>query len=138
VSHDFTFAIEYDYSDSDQGITLPVTLRFGEERVELPAKVDTGAQFSIFRREYGEMLGIDIEAGLRVEIGTVTGSFITYGHELSLSLLGYEFDAVVYFAEQHNFPRDVLGRHGLIERFLLCIVDYEGKLYLSEYNVREN
>lgn len=134
MPYDFRFETEHEYGDNDLGITVPVTLRFGGEHVDLPAKIDTGSKFCIFQREYGEILGIDIENGSRQEISTAAGTFTAYGHDLSFALLGYEFDGVIYFAEPYNFNRDVLGRHGLIEKLKLCIVDYERKLYLSMYS----
>lgn len=95
------------------------------------AKVDTGATYCIFQRLYGEHLGLDIERGHQQLIGTPTGSFVAYGHEVSLSVLEFEFDAVVYFAADDSFNRDVLGRHGWLSRVQLGIVDYKGKLYLD-------
>jgi hypothetical protein len=46
----------------------------------------------------------------------------------------YEFDAMVYFAENELFNRNVLGRRGAIENLQIGIIDYEGKLYLKRYD----
>jgi len=56
------------------------------------------------------------------------------GHSVTLSVLGYDFDCVVYFAESQSYNRDVLGRQGWIDRIRVGLVDYDGKLYLSDYN----
>jgi hypothetical protein len=40
----------------------------------------------------------------------------------------------VYFAADAAFSRNVLGRQGWIDRIRLGLVDYEGKLYLSDYS----
>lgn len=58
-----TFGVEYTYDTTLKGITIPVTLTLGDAVIDLFAKVDTGADFCIFKREHGEALGIDIEAG---------------------------------------------------------------------------
>lgn len=134
MPYDFTFETEHEYGESALGITVYVTLRFGDDSFEFPAKIDTGAESCIFRREYGEMLGIDVESGQREDFSTATGSFVAFGHDLSFSILGYDFDGVIYFARDYKFPRDVLGRRSLLERISLCIVDYERKLYLSRYD----
>jgi len=84
-----------------------------------------------FQRLYGEGLGLDIESGHRQQIGTATGVFTAYGHSVSLSVLSFEFDAMVYFAAEDSFKRDVLGRHGWMNRMTLGILDYEGELYLD-------
>jgi hypothetical protein len=138
VPHDFSFEIEHRYAEHDLGITVPVTLRSGEDSFDLSAKVDTGSAFCIFRRDFGEILGINIESGLRQDIRTAAGSFVAYGHTLSFSVLGYDFDGVVYFASDYNFRHDVLGRQSLLEQIKLCIVDYERKLYLSRYEQVES
>jgi hypothetical protein len=40
---------------------------------------------------------------------------------------------LVYFAEDENFSRNVLGRHGWLELVTIGLIDYDGKLYLSRY-----
>ena len=134
MPHSLSFNVKYDYNKTDDGITVPVVLGYSSIRVRVLAKLDTGASFCIFPREYGEELGIDIETGDKKEIATAIGPFITYGHELTLSALGYDVDSTVYFSSDFNFPRSVLGRHGWIERFRLGIVDYDGQLYVSHYD----
>lgn len=121
----------HSYDPGKAGITVPITLRTGAAAVALNAKVDTGATYCIFQRLYGEHLGLDIERGHQQLIGTPTGSFAAYGHNVGLSVLEFEFDAVVYFAADDSFSRDVLGRQGWLSRVQLGIVDYEGKLYLD-------
>jgi len=41
------------------------------------------------------------------------------------------FDATIYFAANEAFKRNVLGRRGFLDRVLLGLNDYEGKMYLS-------
>ena len=45
-----------------------------------------------------------------------------------------DFECVVYFAESQSYTRDVLGRQGWLDRIRFGLVDYDGKLYLSDYN----
>lgn len=70
-------------------------------------------------------LGFSIESGLLQPISTVTGRFITYGHQITLSVAGFEFDSMIYFAVDPSVTRNVLGRHGWLDRVVLGIVDYE-------------
>jgi hypothetical protein len=86
----------HNYDPAKSGITVPVTLRAGGASVALNAKIDTGATYCIFQRLYGEPLGLDIERGHHQLISTPTGSFAAYVHTAGLSVLGFEFDAVVY------------------------------------------
>jgi hypothetical protein len=129
-----SFGASYNYDTRQLGITVPVSLSYGVARVELHAKVDSGASACIFARGHGELLGLTIENGAPEYFSTATGRFKAYGHSVTLSVLGYDFDCAVYFAENQSYNRDVLGRQGWINRIRLGLVDYDGKLYLSDYN----
>jgi hypothetical protein len=138
VSFQLTFDYRLDYDAGQAGITLPVTLRLSQKVVGCEAKVDTGSTFSIFARQIGEDLGLGIESGIKRLVGTVTGTFEVYLHEVTLSLPGLEpgieLDALVGFAADEAFQRNVLGRRGFLEQTVLGLVDYEGRLYLRRYN----
>ncbi|MEK7832762.1 MAG: aspartyl protease family protein, partial [Acidobacteriota bacterium] len=111
-----------------------VLLSSGAEAVQLQAKVDSGADGCIFARTHGERLGLNIEAGQPMRFRTAAGGFPTYGHQVTLSVLGIETMATVYFAADPQFSTNVLGRTGWLDRVRLGLVDYEGRLYLSDYN----
>ncbi|MBS1811666.1 MAG: hypothetical protein JST84_26125 [Acidobacteria bacterium] len=113
---------------------MSVWLAFGNRKVEGEAKVDTGSSLCLFERVQGESLGLVIENGSPVTINTTTGNFVAYGHEVGLSVLGLETTATVYFAADEQFTRNVLGRQGWLDRVRLGLIDYEGKLFLSDYN----
>ncbi len=125
----FEDLLEYDAGKAS--ITVPATLRSGSSYVRVESKLDTGAGHCIFERLQGELLGLDVESGFPEWINTATGSFLAYGHEVTLSVRGFEFDIVAYFAKDEWFNRNVLGRHGWLNRIRMGLIDYEGKLYLS-------
>lgn len=127
------FELFHNYSLFEIGITVDATLQNGNLSVDIDAKIDTGSTFCIFERHYGERLDLNVEAGTPIEIGTATGSFRAYGHELMLSVLGIETVSTVYFAENEYFDRNVLGRIGWLDRVKLGLIDQEGKLFLSKY-----
>ncbi len=134
MSHTLTFDTLHNYDAGADGISLAVELQSGTARARVLAKLDTGASFCIFQREHGEALGLDIEGGTPQRVGAATGSFLTYGHDLTLSSLGLSFTATVYFAAAYGFSRNVLGRRGWLDRIQVGIVDYEGKLFVSRYD----
>lgn len=134
MSYQLNFSRLLTYDASAPGISLEVGLQIKDAGVTIPAKLDTGAGGSIFARRYGEQLGFDIERGLRQPFSTVTGSFIAYGHEVTLHIAGIEFNAIVYFAADEHFDRNVIGRFGGLDHLQIGLVDYEGKLYLSSYD----
>jgi hypothetical protein len=130
-SLDFEKLVNYDAGES--GITVNTTLKLSNKNVSFPAKIDTGSALCIFERRYGEELDLEIESGLFQRVGTATGTFITFGFRLTLEVEGIEFDSLVYFAQDENVRRNVLGRRGWLELVRIGLVDYEGKLYLSRY-----
>lgn len=128
---EFEKLIRYDAGQT--GISLSVELRLGKDSTTFEAKIDTGSSFCIFERRHGEKLGLQIETGLRNRVGTATDSFWVFGHQVTLIIEEYQFDVMVYFAEDENFKRNVLGRRGAIENMRIGIIDYDGKLYLNRY-----
>ena len=133
MNHNLEFEKLVRYDAGKSGITVKVELRLGENQTFFDAKIDTGSTYCVFERLHGERLGIEIKKGLSERIGMADGSFQAFGHQLTLTVEGYEFDSTVYFAQDENFKRNVLGRHGWLDRVLIGINDYDGKLYLSRY-----
>ncbi|MBS1795005.1 MAG: hypothetical protein JSS81_14185 [Acidobacteria bacterium] len=127
------FDIVHNYSLFEVGITVKAVLKNGDLSVDPDAKIDTGSTYCIFERYLGEGLDIDVESGTPLRIGTATGSFQVFGHELELSVFGIETISTVYFAESEFFARNVLGRIGWLDRVKLGLIEQEGKLFLSEY-----
>jgi hypothetical protein len=80
LSHQLSFKLLYLYNTIESGITLEVVLGTDNKEQRVAAKLDTGASFCIFQREYAEALGLDVASGERISIGTATGTFIAYGH----------------------------------------------------------
>lgn len=122
------------YDAGELGINLNVSLQLLNKSVELFAKIDTGASHCLFERGYGEQLDLEIETGIAQKFSTATGTFLAYGHNLTLLTNDLEFDSYVFFYADSNSPKpNVLGRFGWLDRITLGLVDYEGKLYLSRY-----
>jgi hypothetical protein len=133
LSEIIEFEQVYSYSLFEEGITLKTILQYGGNTTILDAKVDTGSTYCVFEGGIGEALEIDVESGIFVSLGTATGNFPTYGHELTLTVLDIETVSTVYFAENPTFNKNVLGRIGWLDRVKLGLIEQEGKLYLSEY-----
>ena len=129
----FEFAVSHHYGFETDGVEVPVVLRIGTQSVDVKAKVDTGSAHCIFERRYADMLGLPLESGRFQRFQTVSGSFAAYEHEVTLDVLGIEFSAVVFFAEDYAFRRSFVGRTGWLNRVRIAIIDYEGTLWLSPY-----
>ena len=133
MAYELHFEKLLDYDPSDSGVSVDITLSLNDKTVALVAKVDTGASCCVFERRHAEELGLAVEQGMRQLFATATGHFLGYGHEVSLSVAGFEFNSFVFFAADEDIKRTVLGRFGWLDRVVLGLVDYEGKLYLSAY-----
>ena len=103
--HRLSFSELLNYDADQPGITVPVTLGLNQAQVSCEAKVDTGASLCIFARSHSEQLGLDVTDGLRQIIGTVTGSFVVYLHEVDFSVAGLEFSAFVGLAADETVKR---------------------------------
>lgn len=129
-----TFRHEHRYDTREPGITIPVVLSRGDRSLEVPAKIDTGASACIFQHWIGAVLGVSVESGELAEFATGGGSFRAYGHEVVLKTTGFEAAVLVYFAANREYPRNLLGRQGWLDRMRIGLVDYDGILYLSGYD----
>ena len=102
--------------------------------VTLEAKLDTGSDLCVFNRVYADLLNLELENGTVQSIRTAAGSFLTYAHEVKISVKDLEWEATVYFAVPADFPVNVLGRKGFIDHLRLGVIDYDQILYLADYN----
>lgn len=134
MAYELSFAHLLNYDAGKQGIAVPVMLQAQGQSVDIDAKLDTGATHCIFQRFYGEELGLRIDAGELLKFSTATGGFQAYGHLLTISVAGMDFESLIYFAKDHSFNRNVVGRNGFLNRVRLGLDDYAGKLYLGRHD----
>ncbi len=134
VAHTLTFSLKHNYDTTKTGITVPAELSNGSNVVQVDARLDTGASFCIFERTYAEMLGLSVESGSEAFVSTANGTFQVFGHWMTLTALGLQFDVMIYFAADEGIRRNVLGRRGFIDQLRLCLIEHDGELYVSKYD----
>ena len=127
------FAEEHRYKDDKEGIPIRVKLSYGDKTIRVTAKVDPGAAVCLFTHEVGLTLGIPIEQGIPIRLGSLAGSLDAFGHEVTLQTGEIAFQSFVYFAKYPNVPRNLLGRQGWLRNLKLGLIDYDNLLYLSAY-----
>ncbi|MBS1787686.1 MAG: hypothetical protein JST85_08190 [Acidobacteria bacterium] len=120
-----TFAEELSYKDDEEGIPISVILTYGDKTVRTDAKVDPGSAVCLFSHEDGLDLGIPIEQGVPITLGSLTGSLEAFGHELTLQTGHLVFQSIVYFAKYPGLPRNLLGRRGWLRNLRLGLIDYD-------------
>ena len=119
------------YDSFESGITVEAILRFGDAETSCFAKVDTGAEICLFRREIGEFLEIVVESGYKKRLSTLVGGLSVFGHNVELETLGLKFETLVYFAEDYALDRNLLGRQGWLQLIRLGLDDYKSEIYIS-------
>ena len=134
MDHSLKFQRKTDYPDATIGITVSIDIRHGSEQVSLDAKVDTGAECCLFQRSYGEILGLSIAEGERIELATVNSRLVAFGHDIVMNVVGIEYQLTAYFYEDEHLTRTVLGRRGWLQQTRVGIIDYDRTLFLSHYD----
>jgi transcriptional regulator with GAF, ATPase, and Fis domain len=127
-------------------VVLPVLF---EEEVKAVIELASFNRFSethvAFLDQLTESIGIVINT---IEANTRTERLLTQSQQLAGELQSrqdelkktnerleqYEYETMIYFAKDHSFNRNILGRQGRLDRIRMGLVDYEGKLYLRDYN----
>ena len=125
------FSRTHSYLPVDEGISLPVFLNSGTERVKLLAHLDTGASHCLFERRHGELLNLEVEAGDPIAFRTATGRVEAFGHLVTIETLGLSFESVVYFFADKRINRNLLGRLGWLNRIRLGLIDHDGGALFS-------
>lgn len=134
MAYELRFSERHTYDSRPEGITIPAVLTAGVKKIEILAKIDTGASDCLFEHGYGEALGLRVEEGVRKTYSTANSRFEAYGHEVSIQVLGTETTALAYFYADPSIARNVLGRRGWLDRLRLGLVDYEQAVYVADYN----
>jgi hypothetical protein len=128
------FSRRHSYAGPDDTITLPVVLHSGEQSIDLIASLDTGASHCLFQRRYAEILGLEVELGVPMSFATANSRFQAYGHEVMIGTLDLEIYSLVFFFADTTIVKNVLGRHGWLDRMTVGIADHSQLLFVAAYD----
>lgn len=131
MAHQLSFPIARPFKTADIGITIPFSMSSGNLKVSGTAKVDTGSEFCLFQRELAEELGIDVQTGFPVKLGTLAGSFTGYAHTVILTTFEISFESIVLFSPIERTNRNILGRIGWLNNLHLGLTMDDEMIYLS-------
>lgn len=129
--YQLNFEQKAEFKSLETGITIKAILRLGNLEIVTRAKVDTGSEICIFRREIGEYLEIEIETGFEKKLITLAGGLTAFGHYVELETLGLKFHTLVYFAADYSLNRNLLGRQGWLQLIKFGLDDYRSEIYIS-------
>ncbi len=131
MSYQLSFSLRHHFNTTEIGITIPVRLMRNNLVALCNAKIDTGSDYCFFQYELAEELGIEVESGALVTIGTLAGKLTTYAHTIELYTLGIAFESTVLFAANPGAPRNILGRVGWLENIHLALTMDDEMIHLS-------
>ncbi|HYE71758.1 MAG TPA: retropepsin-like aspartic protease [Blastocatellia bacterium] len=131
MSFQLDFTIKYRYPPTSVGVTIPVAIVLDESVVDAEAKIDTGSEYCIFRRETAEELGLEVNDGVPLKFSSLSGTMTAYVHRVIIQFLDLAFEAMVLFVADYGLPRNLLGRVGWLEHLHLGLTEAENTLYLS-------
>jgi hypothetical protein len=134
MSFALTFRDRQLYELRDDKPAARVKLISGDLFTDCVAYIDTGAIVCLFQRELAEALNLNVAAGQRIRLGTLTGSLFAYGHDLTLQTGSLSFETTVYFAAEYGLSRNLLGKFGFLQLARFGMVDYDETIYLSYYD----
>lgn len=106
---------------------IPIKLKsVNGEWITFDAFVDSGASYSIFTAEIGEILGLDVEGGEKIYVAVGDGSLIAvYLHKLEVKIGEKIIKATVGFSKQLGIGFNIIGRKDIFERFKVCFNEKE-------------
>lgn len=134
MNYTLTFDKQLFYDNEEDSVSIETKVKYVDEEISFVAKIDTGASLCIFKREIAEKLGVEVEnTEITQRVRNANGNiFKVFGHFVTIEIADFEFECLVYFAE--NFvAANVFGKRGFLDKFRIAIDDNEGKLFLDEY-----
>jgi len=116
--------------------TIPVCLvnKQSGEHANYIALIDSGADYCIFHASMGEVIGLDVRSGKKMEYFGIAGVKQTaYFHEIVLSVGGWKFDCYVGFSYDFDqMPYGVLGQDGFFDKFKIVLDHNKFEIELKE------
>lgn len=82
------------------------------------AIIDSAAEYSLFNGVRARPIGLDLETGRQIRLGSLGGGLDARLFRITLEILGSRFDCEVAFSEQH-ISRELLGMNELFDRIRL-------------------
>jgi predicted aspartyl protease len=100
-------------------VTVSLIKRDSKEEFSFLVLIDSGAEVSLFTKSDAQLLGIPLDRGEKIEIGSASGDkFSAFLHPVILKIGKEAFKIKVAFSEKDNVPR-ILGRNPTFSYFFI-------------------
>jgi len=112
---------------------IPIGLLFNGKQIRYEALIDSGADFDIFNAEIGEILGINIRDGKKMQFSGIAGEpFKVYLHDLTLEVGGWQYKIVAGFSYKISpYGFGILGQKGFFDLFKVKFIFSKGIIELT-------
>jgi len=112
---------------------IPIGLLFNGKLVRYEALIDSGADFNIFNAEIGELLGINVRAGKKMQFSGIAGEpFEVYLHNLIIEVGGWQYKIVAGFSyEISPYGFGILGQKGFFDLFRVKFIFSKGIIEIT-------
>jgi len=113
--------------------TVPIKIGFGKKvSFAFQALVDSGSDRNLFPASIGEITGLNIRKGVKLEImGIGRVKIISFTHEVTLYIEKCTFDVEIDFSYDQEVP--LLGRNGFFSLFKR--IDFKEKKKVISFKV---
>jgi len=100
-------------------VTVSLIKRDSKEEFSFLVLIDSGAEVSLFTKSDSQLLGIPLNKGEKIEVGSVSGDkFSVFLHPVILKIGDERLKIKVAFSEKDNVPR-ILGRNPAFSYFFI-------------------
>jgi len=100
-------------------VTVSLIKRDSKEEFSFLVLIDSGAEVSLFTKSDSQLLGIPLNKGEKIEVGSVSGDkFSAFLHPVILKIGNERLKIKVAFSEKDNVPR-ILGRNPAFSYFFI-------------------
>ncbi|MBA7672901.1 hypothetical protein ES703_81088 [subsurface metagenome] len=106
VKYRFPYAIR----DGKSYPMIRVFVGYGKKWADIYALLDSGASISLFTRELGEKIGLDIEKGIKDVLGGIGNGMVVYKHKINLKVRDEIFKIEAAFSKERFFDINIIGR----------------------------
>lgn len=108
---------------------IPIVLRVGDIKQRVFCLIDSGADACLFPRDIGELLGLDVEKGKRINIFGIGNDPVPFFfHDIEILFDKYCIKTKAGFSlYRHIGVAGILGQHGFFDRFIISF-NYQNNL----------
>lgn len=113
---------------------IPIKVKYKNNEIDYLVLIDSGADFCIFHADIGDVLGISIKKGKKLEFfGIIGDKEEAFFHEVTINVGGYDKKLFCGFSYQFNkMPYGILGQKGFFDLFEIKMDYQKNRIELKE------